>query len=161
MPTIRVSASAAIPAPAEAVYDLLADYRDGHPAVLPQRYFTGLAVERGGRGAGTVIRFGMRSFGRTRTIRAEITEPEPGRVLAERDLATGALTRFIVEPAASGAGCRVTITTEWATPGLTGWIERLAAPSFLRRVYLEELANLARVATMRGGGTPRPAGAAS
>jgi hypothetical protein len=46
-------------------------------------------VERGGVGAGTVIRFRLRVFRRTRDFRAEITEPTPGRVLVETDLDHG------------------------------------------------------------------------
>jgi len=50
-----VSASALIPAPAQKVCDLIADYRDGHPRILPKPYFVSMEVEQGGYGAGTVI----------------------------------------------------------------------------------------------------------
>ncbi len=57
-----ISASATIPARRERVYSLIANYNDGHPRILP-RQFSGLIVERGGVGAGTIIRFQMSVFG--------------------------------------------------------------------------------------------------
>lgn len=77
-----VTASALIPARRERVYNILANYREGHPRILPKQ-FSNLVVEQGGLGAGTVIRFQMSVFGRKQTFRAEISEPEPGRVLVE------------------------------------------------------------------------------
>ena len=57
-----VEKSAVIPAQAQKVYDLLADYRVGHPAILPKE-FTKLEVLEGGRGAGTKTRITMKSWG--------------------------------------------------------------------------------------------------
>jgi hypothetical protein len=65
MKTKQVSASAVINAPAKQVYTILADYHDGHPRILPQQYFSSLEVERGGVGAGTVLRFQMRAVDST------------------------------------------------------------------------------------------------
>lgn len=59
-----VSASALISAPAQRVYDLIADYHNGHPRILPKPYFISLEVEQGGYGAGTVINFQMKLMGR-------------------------------------------------------------------------------------------------
>jgi hypothetical protein len=145
MPTIRASASATLDAPPAAVYAVIADYREGHPSILPRRYFSNLVVEKGGTGAGTVVRFAIRAGGTTRRIRAAVTEPEPGRLLLETDLETGAVTRFRVDAAAEGRS-RVTFETEWMTPGVRGWIERLFAPRVLQRVYAEELRHLEAVA---------------
>src|SRR5262249_14871310 len=102
MPRHQVSAEAVVDAPAGRAYAVIADYRDGHPHILPRPPFVSLDVEQGGTGAGTVIRFQMRVFGRVRTFRAAITEPEPGRVLAETDLDTGTLTTFTVVPVEDG-----------------------------------------------------------
>ncbi len=139
MPQIRVSQSSIISAPAPVVYGIIADYREGHPAILPPRYFESLEVERGGSGAGTRIRFRMRAFGTARTVRADITEPVPGRELLETDLATGAATRFLVEPAQDGRASRVTFETTWTKDGVSGWVERCLAPRYLRQVYRAEL----------------------
>jgi hypothetical protein len=124
------------------VYAILADYHDGHPHILPRGYFTSLTVERGGVGEGTVIRFGMRAFGKTRETRAAVTEPEPGRVLVETALDPGGpVTTFVVEP--DGARSRVTFSTELSAPaGLAGAVERFAASRYLRRVYALELEQL-------------------
>jgi hypothetical protein len=145
MPRVRAAASAVIDAPPQKVYAIIADYHNGHPRILPPKYFSGLEVQRGGVGAGTVIRFRMHAFGATRTMRGEVTEPEPGRVLVEAYPESGEVTTFTVEPA-DGGRASVTITTEWTARGCTGWVHRLLAPPLLRRVYAEELRNLARVA---------------
>lgn len=130
--------------PAEIVYNILADYQVGHPAILPEPYFTGLSVEQGGRGAGTVIITRMKVMGAERTFRMAVTEPQPGCVLVESDGTT--TTTFTVEPLGKGT-CRVTIATDTQpSPGLQGWIERLSSPPFLRRVYRQELKNLAEYA---------------
>ena len=110
--------------------------------MLPRRYFPRLEVERGGSGAGTIIRFEVRLFGTTRRVRAEISEPKPGEELVETDLATGARTSFIVVPHPGGHESEVTIKTEWEANGLRGWLERMMAPSLLRRLYAEQLAQL-------------------
>jgi hypothetical protein len=142
MPEIRVSQSAIVAAPAPIVYGIIADYRDGHPAILPRRYFESLEVEHGGLGAGTRIRFRMRALGSARTVRADVTEPVPGRELVETDVATGAATRFLVEPMGDGRASRVTFETRWRRNGVTGWVERCLAPGYLRHVYRAELALL-------------------
>src|SRR5438045_3283999 len=80
--THTITASARMDAAPEKLYAIIADYHEGHPRILPKQ-FSGLKVEKGGVGAGTVIRFQMRAFGATRNFRGEVTEPEPGRVLVE------------------------------------------------------------------------------
>jgi hypothetical protein len=145
VPAIRVSASAIVTASAAATYGLIADYRNGHPRILPTRYFGTLEVLRGGRGEGTRIRFEMKTFGMVNVVTAAISEPVPGRQLVET-LPDGIVTTFLVEPLDEGR-CRVSITTDYSKPGWRGWLERSLAPIFLRRVYVAELAQLARVAT--------------
>jgi hypothetical protein len=61
---IQISAEQHIGAPADRAYRILADYRTHHPHILPPA-FTSFAVEEGGIGAGTVIRFSTRLGGRT------------------------------------------------------------------------------------------------
>ena len=143
----RFSESAVIRAPAERIFAILADYREGHPSILPRPPFESLEVEQGGVGAGTVVRCRIRLLGATREFRAAITEPEPGRVLAETDLATGAVTTFTVVPTDGGNHSEVTIGTELPLrKGLAGIVERLLVPRQLRPVYLRQLRLLAQVA---------------
>jgi len=143
-----VSASAIIPARRERVYSLLTNYRDGHPRFLPKR-FSGLVVEEGGIGSGTVIRFQMTLLGKTQNFRAAITEPEPGRVLAETYLdPAGTITTFTVDAGTAPADSSVTISTELPVrSGIQGSIEKVFATLLLRPIYRRELENLARVAT--------------
>jgi hypothetical protein len=137
MPLLHASAERTVPAPAAAVYALLADYRDGHPRILPPA-FSDLRVLQGGTGAGTEIRFALELAGRNQEIEARVEEPEPGRVLTEIYPERGAVTSFTVDPV--GDQSRVRIETSWeASRGLAGLIERLIMPRLFRNLYAEEL----------------------
>jgi hypothetical protein len=142
-----VKASAIIEAPAERVYAVIADYRQHHPRILPKP-FGALVVESGGVGAGTVIRCGLRVLGRMQTFRAVVSEPEPGRVLAETiEGPPRVLTTFTVDGSDSGRS-RVTIASEvLVRTGLLGALERYLNRRFLEPIYQAELKLLARVAT--------------
>jgi len=142
----RVVASAIIKVPAQQVYAILADYHNGHPHILPSQYFPDLHVEQGGIGAGTVIGFQMRVLGKTQTFRAAITEPEPGRVLMETNLPTGAVTTFTVDPRLGGQHVQVAIATELV---VSNWLEGLVTKMLLHRVYAQELKLLAAYAEQR------------
>src|SRR5438552_5273369 len=113
MSRIRVASSAVVDARPEVVYKLLADYRVGHPKILPKEHFRDLQVEAGGVGAGTVIRFRLRSGGIELPYRMWVSEPEPGRALMESDTASTLATTFTVTPLSNGQKARVEIATEW------------------------------------------------
>lgn len=153
--TYSVAASARVNAPPEHVYGIIADYRDGHPRILPKQ-FTSLVVEEGGRGAGTVIRCGMRVLGQTQAFKAVVTEPQPGRVLVETIVEGDPLvTTFTVRPLEDGRASDVTIESVIDTkPGWRGRIERFLSPRILAPIYREELKLLGEFATRlseRGG----------
>jgi hypothetical protein len=158
MPSITAAVTRTIEAPAATVYDVLADYRHGHPRILPERYFSDLVVEEGGRGAGTVIRFRMHLLGGTRTTRAVVGEPVPGRVLTETYPENGAVTTFDVEPLDGGRRTRLTITTAWVAAGARGVVERWTMAPLLRKVFRAEMEKLEEY--VRSGGaaasTARP-----
>jgi Polyketide cyclase / dehydrase and lipid transport len=137
MRPIHVSAERLLPAPAAEVYALLADYRHGHPRILPPA-FSDLTVLEGGVDAGTRIRYRLTLAGRAREITARIAEPAPGRVLTETDVDTGAVTTFTVDPA--GDKSRLRIETTWQPNRVVvGLVARLLAPPLLRRLYAQEL----------------------
>lgn len=140
MTEILAKASALIDAPPAVVYGLLADYREGHPAILPRKYFTGCEVLEGGAGAGTAVRVSMNVMGAKQILNLVISEPEPGRILMETDHDAGVETCFIVDPVEGGARSNLTIATRaQAGSGLRGLMERLVNPPIMRRIYLEEL----------------------
>ena len=152
MNTYRATATALIPAPTHTVYAIIADYRDGHPRILPRPPFVSLEVEKGGRGAGTIVRFEMSSFGRTQAFRATITEPEPGRVLVETTDDGGPVTTFTVDPRVDGQHAQVTIATEGALGnGWLAWLERALTVRYLQGIYAQELAWLAKLAAEPAG----------
>lgn len=147
MNTIRIQAAALIDAPAARVYEIIADYRNHHPNILPRSFFLSLDVEKGGIGEGTVFNLQTRLFGRTRTMRAEVSEPQPGCVIAERDPESGLLTTFRVSPEHRGHHAHVTITTDIPkSAGIKGAMEAWLLPRALEKVYVEELQNLSEYA---------------
>lgn len=146
MSPIEITVSKEIAAPAEKIYALIADYNEGHPRILPKPYFVSLEVEEGGVGAGTIINFQMSVMGQKQDFRAEISEPEPGRVLVETDLNTGAPTTFTVD-ALDAEKSRVTISTLLKTrKGLVGKLEGWFTRRFLTPIYEEELTLIEEVA---------------
>ncbi len=142
MKTQLAAASRIIHAPADEIYKVIADYRNGHPHILPRKYFLSLDVEEGGFGEGTIVRFQMHLLGRTRSFRSLITEPQPGQILVETDLTSGTATRFRVSPVDSQDTTEVTISTELKGLSL---VEGFVAKAMLQKVYRQELELLARL----------------
>jgi hypothetical protein len=137
------TASRIMDAPADTIYEILADYRTRHPLILPKPYFQYLEVEEGGFGEGTLINFTMRILGRSQSFRSLITEPEPGRTLLEMDINSGVSTRFDVFPVHGSQQTSVTISTELRNQSaLEGWIAKL----LLQNIYRQELELLATFA---------------
>jgi uncharacterized membrane protein len=147
MGIINVSAQQTIDAPTDVVYGCIADMREHHPRFLPPA-FSDFAVESGGVGAGTVIRFKLNAGGRVRDYTMEVAEPEPGRVLTESDTGSSLVTAFTVTP--DGERSRVQIESSWqGAGGIGGVFERTFAPRVLRRLYQDELERLNQYAASR------------
>ncbi|GCF11130.1 SRPBCC family protein [Dictyobacter arantiisoli] len=136
---------ALIDARPEAVYAALADYQHAHAQLLPRAYLSDLVVEEGGQGEGTMIRYRMRIFGFTRTIRARVHEPEPGRILVERDITSTRVTTFAVTPANNGQQAHVQIAAHWE-PAYTPWgaLEQAFYPTLLQHIFTQQLDLLAK-----------------
>lgn len=133
-----VTVSRQIEAPASTVYNIIADYNH-HRNILPPQFFAGLDIEKGGIGAGTQILVHVDSMGMKDQMRMEVTEPEPGVILAERNVDTGLVTTFTVKPV-SATQSHIAITSVWEPPsGWRGWVDRLTTPLFMRYVYKQEL----------------------
>ena len=148
MATASVQASKQINQPASKIYGAIADYQKHHPNFLPRNYFKKLEIESGGVGAGTIFKADMDVYGNKSTLRMKVTEPQPGRVIQETDLASGLFTTFTVEPLGAAqspaAQSKVTITTQWQQPdGLKGWLQSKVQAFFMGRIYKEELDLLA------------------
>ena len=144
MKPVIAKQSAVIDAPPAEVYAVLADYRSGHPAILPRQFFEEVRVEEGGTGAGTVIRVAMNVYGVRRSYHMTVAEPEPGRVLSETDSDAQVVTIFTVEPISDGKKSLVTIATESpAAAGVVGFVERRIQPIIMRRIFRRQLRMLA------------------
>lgn len=148
MKTVQAEAALVINAPADALYAVIADYHVGHNAIVPKPPFSDLIVEQGGVGAGTIISFTTHMMGTTTHFHQVVSEPEQGRVLMETDIETGQWSRFTLEPLGDGAQTRVTITTEFPlSKGIKGFLEKLTIPPISRRMFNQELQNLAAYVT--------------
>jgi hypothetical protein len=140
MSKIRVQASAEINARPEQIYAVISDYQVGHPAILPKPPFVGLEIEKGGRGAGTLMWTTVKMWGFTYKYHHLVTEPEPGRVLVETDVDTGQFSSFTIDSLDGGSRSRVTIYSELpSSPGILGWMERLTQPSIIGGLFKREL----------------------
>ncbi len=142
MSKVSFAVTDTINAPGSTVYPILANYRDHHPNILPKAYFGSLNVEDGGVGQNTVFKASMKVLGAEQFFRMRVSEPEPGRVLAETDVETGLVTTFTVEPRGADQAEVTIATTFQPRPGLQGMIEKWFLPIFLRRVYRVELRQL-------------------
>jgi Polyketide cyclase / dehydrase and lipid transport len=157
MPQHRIAASRIIDASPERLYDLLADYRQGHPRILPRPQFGALKIVEGGRGQGTIFDVEVRLLGRRRKRRGIVSEPEPGRQLVECYAGEPTVTSFIIEPMFSGQHARVTISTDTDVHrGLRGLLERRISTRLLQRLYVRELAQLAAVVSDGAGAAEQP-----
>ena len=151
MEQITVKAEAVLDASAEDVYATIANYRQGHPSILPKEFYD-LQVEQGGYGAATIFRFKMRVLGVERSYYQRASEPEPGRVLVEQDIDSPqqVTTTFRVMPLEQGQKSHVEISTTLHTsPGVRGLVERILVPMINRRIYQKELKLLEEVAQRR------------
>lgn len=148
MGQISVKATAVLNARSEDVYATIADYRYGHPGILPKD-FSDLRVEQGGYGEGTIIRFKVKVLGVEKSFHHRVSEPEPGRVLVEQDIdaAQNVITTFIVTPVEDGQRSQVEISTTMnASAGLAGVVERIVVPINNLLMYRKELKLLEAVA---------------
>lgn len=143
---LRFEASATIRARPAVVWDILTDYREGHPNILSSDAFSDFRVEAGGKGDGTVIAYTFHTAGVRRAMRHIVSEPAPGLTLVEADAAGETRTTFTLTPQDEGRQTLVKITTDQRTSaGMRGAVERLMAPLIaptMRRIYADELRRL-------------------
>ena len=93
------------------VYAFLSVYKDKRPAILPPAY-EGYTGEKGGRGAGTVVRWVLKAGRRQRPYRLEVAEPSKGSVLTVKDASSSLVNTWTVDTVPGNADrSRVTITT--------------------------------------------------
>jgi uncharacterized membrane protein len=136
MTKLYVRSERVVNQPSDFVYRLFADFENHHPKFLPPQ-FSEIKVTKGGYGAGTEHTFTSLMGGKPRVFKMVITEPEPGRVLVERDSLSDLETITTILP--EGNGTRITFETTWESAGgLMGALEAWFAPSMMRRVYQDE-----------------------
>lgn len=139
MSSYTVRESREIEAEPQFIYNLLRNYVDGHPKILPVKYFDSLEIEKGGYGEGTVIKVQTKAMGLKQQMRLTVSEPVPGEVLQEEDADLGLVTQFTVIPLTPQKS-NVTIQTTWIQKnGLIGTIEKWFIQNIAKKMYQEEL----------------------
>ncbi|MGP3967447.1 SRPBCC family protein [Streptomyces sp. 6N223] len=152
MAQLEAVAEREIAAHPDDVFDAIADYREVHPRLLPERY-TDFEVREGGDGQGTVLFYRFHATSRrVREMLLDVTEPGEN-VLVETDRNSTLVTRYTVTAGSAEGAARVAIRTTWqGASGVGGFFERLFAPRALEGTHQQFLANLAAE-------TEKPAGA--
>ena len=136
---VRAEQTKLVGAAPEVVYGILADPAH-HAHILPEAYFRDYKPTA----ADTVTFVCIAGpFKRHFTLRTEQTEKN--RVFREIDVETGIVTEFLLEPHPDGTLVTIRVDYE-AAKSVSGVMEALFAPRFLRQLYEEELTKLARYA---------------
>ena len=145
MGTLRVETERTVAADPSEVFGLVSDYAEGRPRYLPPNY-EGYEVEEGGRGAGTTVRYVLHAARRERPYRMQVSQPDAGLVLVEKDAGSSLTTTWTVVPASDGKRSTVRVASQWqGAGGVGGFFERIFAPGGLKRIHDDTLARLARV----------------
>ncbi|MEU8966977.1 SRPBCC family protein [Streptomyces sp. NPDC048491] len=142
MAQVEATTERIVAADPETVFDILADYKDGRPKLLPE-HFSEYEVREGGDGEGTLVHWKLQATSkRVRDCLLEVTEPTDGQ-LVERDRNSSMVTTWTVTPAGEGRS-KVVVSTVWnGAGGIGGFFERTFAPKGLGRIYDAILAKLA------------------
>jgi len=141
MAQINVETERTISADMGRVVEFLRDYAD-RPRILTDHY-RDYAVEEGGRGAGTVFSYRLRTGRRERIYRMRVDEPAAGRTLRESDADSSLVTTWMLTPGGEGRDTRVVLASTWrGASGVGGFFERTFAPAALRRIYAQTLERL-------------------
>ena len=144
MAQVEVKVARDIAAPPQRVFELLADYAETRPQLLPDAY-SNYRVVTGGSGEGTEYAVHLTAGRRERDLAMTVSEPGPLR-LEERDGNSSLRTTWTVHEA--GEGSAVNVHTSWTgAGGFPGLMERTFAPLGLRKLYGEMLQRLDAKAT--------------
>jgi len=136
MGRIKVEESLLVGAPPEKVYKVLVEPAH-HKRILPDAFVKYEAE------SDEIVSFSVKSGKVVRDFRVRVEQTEPNKIMREIELSTNIVTEFRLEPHEQGTV--VTIATDYATAkSISGFIESLVVPAFLRILYKEELIKLGR-----------------
>lgn len=136
MAKVQVERTLLVGAPPEKVFKVLADPAH-HKHILPE------AITRYKPESDSIVSFSVKAGFVTRDFRVETEETEPNKLFREMDLATGIITEFRLEPHEQGTLVTIAVDYE-AARSFSGLMETWFAPTFLKKLYDEELIKLGR-----------------
>ncbi len=136
MGEVNVEESLLVGAPPDTVYGVLVDPKH-HERILPEAFVDFKSED------GSEATFSLKMGGIKRDFKIRTEQTEQNRLFREMDVNTNIVTEFRLEPHEQGT--LVTIATKYNTNrSVSGLIESLVAPIFLRQLYKEELVKLGR-----------------
>src|SRR5579862_6860852 len=112
MSRVHVKQEQVINARPETVYAALTDYAGQRTQILPPN-FLDYAVEKGGHGDGTIVRYRLRAARRERPYRMVVHEAARGKVITESDSNSSLVTTWTILPEEHGQQTKVRVTSEW------------------------------------------------
>lgn len=153
MTELQANAEQTYPQSPETLYAILADYQGRHQRILPDAYHD-YAVEAGGAGVGTVVRWVLHVGNHRRPYAMQVSEPEAGRVLTEQERESSFRTEWRITP--EGKGSRVRLRSVWRqrAHGFPAFFERMFAPRSLAKLHAETLRRLATEAAKADAPVP-------
>ncbi|MBX9696287.1 MAG: SRPBCC family protein [Cyanobacteria bacterium] len=142
MGRVCVEETLLVGAPPDVVYRVLVE-PEHRARILPDAYVGYVSEDD------STVSFSLQAGRVKREFRVRTEQTEPERLLREIDLATGIVTEFRLESHVDGT-LVTKATTYDTTKSISGFLESLFAPQFLRRLYHEELIKLGRYVLLVG-----------
>lgn len=141
MAQVTSSSERTIAAPADKVWQALADYTNTRSKLLTE-HFSEYNVAEGGTGAGTTVHWKLAATSkRVRDCNILVTEPHEHE-LVEQDGNSSMVTTWTVTPSGDTSST-VRVKTTWnRAGGIGGFFEKTFAPGGLKKIYDGVLANL-------------------
>lgn len=132
-----LSVTKTINAHSEILFNIVADYHNGHQAILPKPPFVALKVLEGGFGHGTRIECDIKFLGKLTTFRATVTVPEEGKIIRET-IDDGTITTYLFDEVGANKTA-VTIKTEGEANFLFAYMTRkMLTPVYEREISMLE-----------------------
>jgi Polyketide cyclase / dehydrase and lipid transport len=147
---LSIALERTVDAPMERVWTVLRDYVQARPRILTED-FSDYVIHEGGRGAGTVIGYGLPIGRRRASYALVVEEPTPGRQLRERDRSSALVTTWTLTPGGEGERTLIHLAVDLRDRDLNGRWARARARRALRRLYGRLLERLAEHLAGDGG----------
>jgi hypothetical protein len=142
MAQLRAEAQQTIQRAPDELYAIIADYTGRHRRIMPPAYHD-YAVERGGSGEGSVVRWVLHVGNHRRPYEMQVDQAPQTHALTERDRHSSFTTQWLLSAEGTATHVRLVSTWEQRSHGFPALFERIFAPRSLARLHAETLRRLA------------------